>query len=191
MEGDFYLKFFMIDFIKEKLEEYNIDSELILEYYDNGLKYHDINHIIYMLEKSKTWGILTDELFFAIMFHDIYYYPLGNNNEHISALIFDDYYVGDDETKKRISDAIRSTKDCNPISKLSEDLIKLDLNILNTDNWDELVEYENGIRSEYKEIDDLKYKKGRIYFLNQIKKHKFVNNDHMINKLINKIKNYG
>lgn len=190
MEGEFYLKFIMIDFTKEKLEEYNIDSELILEYYDNGLEYHNINHIIYMLEKSKTWGILTDELFFAIMFHDIYYYPLGNNNEYISALIFDDFYEGDDETKMEIFNAICSTKNGNPISKLSEDLIKLDLNILNTDNWDELIEYENGIRSEYKEIDDLIYKKGRIYFLNQIKKHKFVNNDHMIDKLINKIKDY-
>jgi predicted metal-dependent HD superfamily phosphohydrolase len=121
-----------------------------------------------MLNIAAKKGILTDELLLAIIFHDIFHDPKANDNEEKSAEIFyrfcsEQHNIDLVEVRQMILD----TKNHIPCTPLSQKFIDYDMNICER-NFDELLEWEEGIRGEYSMFSNEEYKSGRIKFLESI-----------------------
>jgi pantetheine-phosphate adenylyltransferase len=142
------------------LEKYNIGRDVLSRYNEPHRFYHNIDHIIFMTKKAIEWGIDSDELLLAIIFHDIIYNPKLNNNELLSASIA--YNLTRNET---IKNAILDTKTHDHYSsQLSEYLCKLDTYNLYGD-FQPFIENTYNIFKEYQFVDYTEYQKGRIEFL--------------------------
>ena len=156
--------------IGEKLESYDLCISNIYPYFENNRYYHNLDHILDLLNKAKDKGVLTERLFLAILFHDIIYstkklaIPF---NEYRSAKFFKKLFKNkiSKDALNSIYYAIISTKDHKPISVLSYRLIQLDLYILNDSSLEEFIKYEDAIRKEYISYDDDIYYKHRIPIL--------------------------
>lgn len=135
---------------------------LIRLYAEPHRYYHTWKHIKTMLDRSEELGIASDRLSLAILFHDIIYDPRSSTNEEDSANLFKSY-IDDSE----IYQAILDTKTHKPSSKLSEDLIRLDLEVLQSD-LGTFMEFEEGIFKEYQFIDYKAYKEKRIEVLTKL-----------------------
>jgi predicted metal-dependent HD superfamily phosphohydrolase len=112
--------------------------EIIRAYTEPHRHYHTLNHIMFMINKAIEWEWeLTDELVYAIMYHDFVYDPTTEDNEEKSVeelynfmCGLDDGGHGDWNMYKEVKPAILSTKDHVPCNELSKQLIDLDLAIL-------------------------------------------------------------
>jgi pantetheine-phosphate adenylyltransferase len=150
----------MIERVKEIMLKYSIPEKLIYgNYYAEHRYYHNMNHIYNLLEKAEKRGILTDDLFLAILFHDVIYDPKRNDNEEKSAEISYLY-----AKKQRIKQAILETKDHISSSTLSKTLCDLDMEELYAD-FDTFMDNGDNIAKEYQYVDWLTYQKNRIKFL--------------------------
>ena len=148
-----------MNFILEKLKQYNI-PEIEIERYNEPHRYwHNLDHIKNMINDAKTKNILSDDLFLAIVFHDIIYNPKANNNEELSAELLCKY-VDNEEIKHAILD----TKMHEPKSELSKQLCDLDLSVLWSD-YETFVDFENKIFKEYQFVDYNTYKEKRLEIL--------------------------
>ncbi len=134
-----------------------MSPEIIRAYTEPHRYYHTLNHLIFMIEKAIEWKWeLTDELIYAILYHDFVYDPSAKDNEEKSAEEFNHIYEScifplrqdiDKECgyaeefllqagekipwhKKDVIYAILSTKNHKPLNKLAKQLIDLDLAIL-------------------------------------------------------------
>lgn len=148
-----------MNFIIEKLKEYNIPCFEIERYNEPHRFYHNLNHIIRMFNDAENKGILSDELFLSIFFHDIIYNPKSNDNEELSAELSYKYLKNE-----QIKQAILDTKNHQPQNQLSKQLCELDLSVLYND-YEAFVEYENKIFKEYQFVDYLSYKTKRLEIL--------------------------
>jgi len=114
-----------------------------------------------------------DDLLLAIIFHDIIYDPKRKDNEEKSVeYIWSKYPKRFTDTKKDISNilsdvsiAIIDTKKEEATTKLSELLIKFDLERLNKGDLKDLMKVELLIRKEYEFVDWETYKRERIKLL--------------------------
>lgn len=112
--------------------------EIIRAYTEPHRHYHTLDHLIFMIKKAIEWGWeLTDELVYAIMYHDFVYDPSAKDNEEKSAEELYNFMCGLDDgghadwnMYKEVKPAILSTKDHKPCNELSKTLIDLDLAIL-------------------------------------------------------------
>jgi len=121
--------------------------------------YHTWNHVLDLIGKAIDDNKLSDELLLAIVFHDIVYDPMNNDNEEKSAELFKTFFNYPD-----VYEAILATKnhiDVNPTSKL---LNKYDLSVLYGD-FNSFMKYEDGIFKEYQFVDVKTYTENRIKFL--------------------------
>jgi len=107
-------------------------------------------------------GLLSDELVIAILFHDIVYDPKAGDNEEKSVEILKKYI-----DNHQIENAILATKTHRGGSKLSNDLIHLDLDILHCD-YDTFVTFENKIFKEYQFVGSEIYREKRIEVLRSL-----------------------
>ena len=65
--------------------------EIIRAYCEPHRKYHNLSHLNFMIDKAIEWKWkLTDELLFAITFHDAVYAPGAKDNEERSAEMYAD-----------------------------------------------------------------------------------------------------
>ena len=103
-----------MNFIFEKLKQYNIPEKEIERYNEPHRYWHNLDHIKNMINCAKSRNILSDDLFLAIVFHDIIYNPKVNNNEEQSAELLCKY-IDNEEIKQAILD----TKTHEPKSELS------------------------------------------------------------------------
>lgn len=106
--------------------------------------YHTLEHIIYMFNKAKEWEWQpSDELIYAIWFHDAVYEPGAKDNEEKSIKMLMDvvsipagskgWFVGSNDHIVRARAMILDTKTHIPTIEESKQLIDLDLAILGED----------------------------------------------------------
>lgn len=145
--------------------ERDIAMKILRAYNEPHRIYHNWEHIEKMLDSAAIQGILTDDLLLAILFHDIYYDPKSVDNEEKSALIFKENFSNLEWNDSY--QAILDTKTHTPTNKISEQLIKLDLEILNGSLID-FIEFEEKIFKEYQFVDYGIYKPQRIEILTQL-----------------------
>lgn len=146
----------------DKFKEYNISLKELERYNEPHRFYHNWDHINYMLTKANELDILTDNLLFAIVFHDIIYDLRADDNEEKSVQLFNKYYQND-----IIEQAILDTKTHKPTNDISRLLCDLDLDVL-YDNYERFVDYENKIFKEYQFVDYKIYKEKRLEILTNL-----------------------
>lgn len=117
----------------------------------------------------------TDEIEWAIWFHDAIYEPLGGQNEEKSAQYFEDHigkFIGSQhaEDVKRL---IIATDPQRPRSgKADEDLlIDIDLSILGS-ALEDYETYRLAVRSEYAVVSDADFTAGRRLILQRFLTHR-------------------
>lgn len=124
--------------------------------------YHNWNHIVDLLKKASKENCLSDNLFLAILFHDVIYNPKENDNEEKSALLFKIYFPNNDI----VYNAILNTKNHINNDEISTLLNKYDTSVLFGD-FSEFIEYERKIFKEYNFVDISTYKSKRLEFLKE------------------------
>jgi len=171
-----------LNLIKEysKNEDYNLEcwKEIESNYSSKSRHYHNLEHLKNMLlELNKIQSEVKDLdcLLFAIYYHDIIYKPSKSNNEHQSALTFENRITKTsfDKLNKCMSQ-IEATKE----HKISNDydtniLLDLDLSVLGK-NPQEYKKYSESIRKEYQIYPDFMYRKGRKKVLKSILELDFI-----------------
>lgn len=152
----------MENFTINKLSELGIPQAELIRYDEPYRFYHNREHIETMIVNARKRNILTDELFLAIVFHDIIYNPKANDNEELSAELFCKYVQND-----KVKQAILDTKSHNPTSELSKQLCDLDLGILWSD-YETFIDFEHKIFKEYQWVDYKIYKEKRLEILSDL-----------------------
>jgi pantetheine-phosphate adenylyltransferase len=132
---------------------------------------HIENMIMDLIDDPKTIesNFIDEKLIIAAVYHDLVYDSKANDNENKSAIELKKDWKGSDNDLITISSLITDTKTHIPSSELSEQFIKLDLNIF-TKSLDRILEYNNQIFKEYQFTDWTKYHDGRLDTLNKLKK---------------------
>jgi len=153
-----------------------VDPKFVLDKWSESHRhYHNINHLndlISQINEDYADGRLNEnereKLTLTALFHDLVYEPNRNDNEEKSAEIFyrfcsEQHNVDLVEVRQMILD----TKNHIPCTPLSQKFIDYDMNICER-NFNELLEWEEGIRGEYSMFSNEEYKSGRIKFLESI-----------------------
>lgn len=139
-------------------------EELVLYYESQERYYHNFSHIIDMLEKVE---IDSDILFMSIIFHDVIYDVNKSDNEVESARFFGECCNSNIEFIEKAKELIICTKGISDSEDiLIKEIIRLDREILYSNNISELLEWELKIFKEFQCYNIKEYKKGRIAFLN-------------------------
>ena len=170
------------DYTSKRLKKFKniFDLDFLQKYYDQPHRfYHNWDHIENLISLARKFtGIidLNDDLFLAIVFHDIIYDPKQRNNENRSAELF--YSLFKNDTVRR---AILDTENHSPASLTSNivsiNLNSLDMHIMGTDiDYKTFIDYEHKIFKEYQWVDYDKYKEERIKILKKYNaKLEFIN----------------
>jgi len=154
----------------------SVDPKFVLDRWSEPHRhYHNINHLNDLISQinedyadSKLNESEREKLTLTALFHDLVYEPDRKDNEERSADIFyrfcsEQHNVNLLEVKQMILD----TKNHIPSTPLSQRFIDYDMNICERD-YDDLLEWEEGIREEYSMFADVEYRSGRIKFLESI-----------------------
>jgi pantetheine-phosphate adenylyltransferase len=154
--------------ILSRLKELSFNTSVIERYNEAHRHYHDLDHILYVLEKLGN-NANDNALFLAAVFHDIIYDPRSSSNEEDSANFFLKEAAAsklDDKTKQSVKQLIRDTKSHKPSGKESELLIEADLSIFN-EPFDKLLAYERKVFKEFQFVDFKTYREKRVEILQQ------------------------
>ena len=179
--------------LQELLNKYDIkcDINTILAMWNESHRsYHTLNHLNDLINqinenKSKYSEKEYEKLIIASLFHDCIYEPMNNDNEEKSADFFIECCSNKDNSDiLEIKQIILDTKTHKSSTKLSESFNNYDMNIVERD-YDQLLEWENGIHSEYKFTD--KYKESRLVFLESVL-NKYPHNTENLLRLIKYVK---
>jgi predicted metal-dependent HD superfamily phosphohydrolase len=164
--------------IQYLLDKYRINTsaEDLLERWEEPYRsYHGKGHLhdlFRQIEGDFQKGVVSqtekEKLELVAIFHDIVYNPTRTDNEEQSA----DYLLSlcmrpDDPAITEVYNAILDTKEHVGNSRISTTFNNYDMNIVERD-FDELLEWEQGIRNEYNMVDDMAYKAGRLRFLESL-----------------------
>jgi predicted metal-dependent HD superfamily phosphohydrolase len=161
-------------------EDYNLEcwNEIENNYSSKSRHYHNLEHLDDMIsELSKVQSEVNnlDCILFSIYYHDIIYKPTKSDNEHQSALTFENRIAKTSFDKLSECKAqIEATKE----HKLSDDndtniLLDLDLSVLGK-STEEYKKYSENIRKEYRIYPDFMYRKGRKKVLKSILELDFI-----------------
>ena len=182
---------------QELLEKYNIKCDintLLSMWNESHRSYHNLNHLNDLINqinenKSKFSEKESDKLMLTALFHDIIYDPSSDVNEERSAEFFIECRV--DKTNLdvlEVKQMILDTKSHTSSNKLSETFNSYDMNVVER-NFEELLEWENGISEEFSIYPEETYKEGRLKFLESLL-DKYTHNTENLLKLIDYVKNY-
>lgn len=180
--------------MQELLDKWNIKVDyntLLSMWNESHRSYHSQNHLLdlieqinekkYQFESQKDY----EKMILCALFHDCVYDPMFNDNEEKSAEFFINCCQEKNQDILEIKQMILDTKTHESTTTLSKEFSKLDMNIVERD-FDQLLQWENGIREEYKSYGD-KYKDGRLHFLQGLL-DKYPNNTENLLKLIDYVK---
>jgi pantetheine-phosphate adenylyltransferase len=163
--------------IRSILSEYKTDFNVVkfTEAYSQPHRYyHTWKHIEDMImdlvdsPQATKDNFVDGKLIIAAVYHDFVYDPKAKDNEQKSANEFLKDWKGSDDDGKLIYSIIMDTATHKPTSELSEQFIKLDLNIF-TKSLTDILEYNKQIFKEYQFADWTKYHDGRLDVLNALK----------------------
>jgi predicted metal-dependent HD superfamily phosphohydrolase len=180
--------------LQELLNKWNIKCDvntLLAMWNESHRAYHTLNHLNDLIDqinenKSKFSEKEYDKLILTALFHDCVYDPMKNDNEEKSADFFIECCV--DKSNKDVLEVrqmILDTKTHEATTNLSESFNQYDMSIVERD-FDQLLEWENGIREEYKAYGE-QYKEGRLKFLESLL-DKYPQNTENLLKLVDWVK---
>lgn len=149
-----------IDQAQQMIYKLGLHPNIFDRYNEPHRHYHNWNHVLYMLTKAEENNILDNDLFLAILFHDVIYDPKSTTNEEDSAYLFSLFF----NDMPHVEQAILETKTHKPTTELSIKLCDLDLAILKED-LKGLIKFENEIFKEYQWVDLKTYKEKRLEVL--------------------------
>jgi predicted metal-dependent HD superfamily phosphohydrolase len=180
--------------MQELLDKWNIklNYNILLSMWNESHRaYHNQNHLLDLINqinenKSQYQSQKDyDKMILCALFHDCVYDPMRNDNEEKSAEFFLNCCQEKNQDILDIKQMILDTKTHEATTPLSEKFNVLDMNIVERD-FNQLLEWEKGIREEYKSYGDM-YKMGRIQFLESLL-DKYPNNTENLLKLIDWVK---
>jgi predicted metal-dependent HD superfamily phosphohydrolase len=180
--------------MQELLDKWNIklDYNVLLAMWNESHRaYHTQNHLLDLIEqidenKSQYQSQKDyEKMILCALFHDCVYDPMRNDNEEKSAEFFLSCCQEKNQDILDVKQMILDTKTHESTTPLSEEFNQLDMNIVERD-FDQLLEWENGIREEYKAYGNL-YKTGRLQFLESLL-DKYPHNTENLLKLIDWVK---
>jgi predicted metal-dependent HD superfamily phosphohydrolase len=137
--------------------------------------------------KSKFSESEYEKLMLSAIFHDIVYDLSSSTNEEDSANFLMECVV--DKSNKDILEVkqmILDTKTHNSTTNLSESFNYYDMNIVERE-FDQLLDWENGISEEFSVYPKEQYKEGRLKFLESLL-DKYTNNTENLLNLIEYVK---
>jgi predicted metal-dependent HD superfamily phosphohydrolase len=137
--------------------------------------------------KSKFSESEYEKLMLSAIFHDIVYDLSSSTNEEDSANFLMECVV--DKSNKDILEVkqmILDTKTHNSTTNLSESFNYYDMNIVERE-FDQLLDWENGISEEFSVYPKEQYKEGRLKFLESLL-DKYPNNTENLLQLIDHVK---
>jgi len=181
--------------MQELLDKWNIklDYNTLLSMWNESHRhYHNQNHLLDLInqinEKKNSFDSQSDyeKMVLCALFHDCVYDPMRSDNEEKSAEFFENCCQEKNTDTQEIKQMILDTKTHESSTRLSEEFNQLDMNIVERD-FDELLEWENGIEFEYKAYGEM-YKMGRLQFLESLL-DKYPHNTENLLKLISVVKN--
>lgn len=161
-------------YVKKKTSINLLFEDVLKKYSTKSRHYHNMQHLygmVSMWESHKHLLENPNEVFFAIMYHDIIYNVKRADNEGKSALFFNEKiapllkmnYESINFVVKAIVATTHSTAAVT-ISSLDKDiqyLLDFDLEVLGTRHQSTYDWYREGVRKEYKIYPDDIYKEGR------------------------------
>ena len=181
--------------MQELLDKWNIKinyNVLLSMWNESHRSYHTQNHLLDLIdqinesknqfESNKDY----EKMVLCALFHDCIYDPMKNDNEEKSA----DFFINCCQEKNNpdildIKQMILDTKTHEATTPLSEKFNQMDMSIVERD-FNQLLEWEKGIREEYKAYGDM-YKMGRLQFLESLL-DKYPHNTENLLKLIEYVK---
>lgn len=175
--------------MQDILDKWNIklNYNMLLSMWNEPQRhYHNQTHLVNLISninESKTQFSQKEyeKLMLTALFHDIIYDPMRNDNEERSAEFFEKACQDNNQDIKDIKEAILDTKGHTGINKIAVTFNKFDMAIVES-NYDDLLQWEDGIYNEYKFCGNKTYKKGRLDFINSIL-DKYPNNSENLLKL--------
>jgi len=181
--------------LQQLLEKWNIKCEIntVLAMWNEAHRsYHNLNHLNDLISqinenKSNFSEKEYEKLMLVAIFHDIVYDPSSSTNEEDSANFLMECSV--DKNNIDILDVekmILDTKTHTSSNKLSEAFNSYDMNIVERD-FEQLLEWENGISEEFSVYPKEQYKEGRLKFLESLL-DKYHNNTENLLQLITYVK---
>jgi len=181
--------------LQQLLEKWNIkcDINTVLAMWNEAHRsYHNLNHLNDLISqinenKSNFSEKEYEKLMLVAIFHDIVYDPSSSTNEEDSANFLMECSV--DKNNIDILDVekmILDTKTHTSSNKLSEAFNSYDMNIVERD-FEQLLEWENGISEEFSVYPKEQYKEGRLKFLESLL-DKYHNNTENLLQLITYVK---
>jgi pantetheine-phosphate adenylyltransferase len=143
-------------------------TDLLSRYGESHRAYHNLEHIISMLDEAELAGVGTLALLLAIWFHDAIYNPKAKDNEEeslrLAKVATQQLYVPIG-TRELVSTLIMATKhDSIPSEMTAQYMVDLDLMILGKSKK-EFDMYEAGIRKEYEWVPESEFRAGRAKIL--------------------------
>lgn len=181
--------------MQELLDKWNIKinyNVLLSMWNESHRSYHTQNHLLDLIdqinesknqfESNKDY----EKMVLCALFHDCIYDPMRNDNEEKSA----EFFINCCQEKNNpdildIKQMILDTKTHEATTPLSEKFNQMDMSIVERD-FNQLLEWEKGIREEYKAYGDM-YKMGRLQFLESLL-DKYPHNTENLLKLIEYVK---
>lgn len=153
--------------VSEKISE-KILKKIVEAYSHKSRHYHNLAHIEDLLAQAQKFENQLhdiDNIYLAILFHDIVYDAIQSDNEKQSAIfaqkMMEEMGIGDARIRQ-VYDYILATKKHEPATDDSDlqFLLDIDLSILASEP-DRYQLYTQQIRKEYSIYPDFLYKKGR------------------------------
>jgi predicted metal-dependent HD superfamily phosphohydrolase len=143
-------------------------SDLVSKYNEPHRSYHNLEHIVSMLDELGTLVPTLIQVALAIWLHDAIYDPKQKNNEELSAefakIVMRKLKLTN-SLQEKVSKLVLITKHSSlPKTAKEKLLVDLDLTILGKPEKDFDI-YENGIREEYHWAPESEFLKRRIQIL--------------------------
>ena len=137
--------------------------------------FHTLSHLLsicQLLQESSRPQKETAELLLVALFHDIYWYPQGKENEKHSAEIFDALLpslgaILPEASRKAIHQIILSSKGQTAISDTARKFHECDCDVLLHGSPVDLLAYEFQIFREFQHLNMVDYRKGRGGFFDR------------------------
>jgi pantetheine-phosphate adenylyltransferase len=165
--------FYQLDFSSPWLDK------VLLAYQQPHRYFHTLEHLLSICENACITCVqdaeMLSKLLLTALFHDVVWYPQGNDSEDLSVEAFD--YILDNysvhlppEVCDEIRQAILSTKCQDSISELASRFHDLDCQIIIHGNMVDLLAYEFQIFREFQYLNMVEYRQGRSAFFNRFSK---------------------
>jgi predicted metal-dependent HD superfamily phosphohydrolase len=181
--------------LQELLNKWNIKCDvntLLSMWNESHRSYHTLNHLNDVIDQiNENKSIYSEKeyekLMLTALFHDCVYNPMSSTNEEDSANFLMECVVDKSNSDVlEVKQMILDTKTHQATTNLSESFNHYDMSIVERD-FEQLLEWENGISEEFSVYPKDEYKVGRLKFLESLL-DKYPHNTENLLKLVDWVK---